>query len=293
MGPVRKLLAYSFGFAGCLGATISHAENACRNGAGLRPGALYVQSGGQLLELSSFNGMDLRTRYLTLIYASSHADTGGVVAIKQLNEGLVPAGRGDVQAVALDRPAVAERGCTDGQRAATRRGTSVSAREYAHYHSERRQRSDALDLFHFAYRPEGASNCHTTNDSSVGGRDHYLYASSDSEPKYRAAEVEGGGALASVAALIDAVKRVFITPAEASRAMTGEQEKLVSRYTHLRTMLRRYDMARTGPSCVTFRIAADPAVTTTFVSIVDLEDTDPGKYYRPQSTWKIEWLRQQ
>lgn len=292
MGPVRKLLAYSFGFAGCLGGSISHAENACPNVAGIRPGELYVLSGGQPVEFSRFNATDLRARYLTLIYASAHADTGGVVAIKQLNEGLVPAGQGDVQAVALDRSAVAER-CINGQRAATRRGTSVSAREYAHYHSERRQRSDALDLFHFAYRPEGASSCHTTNDDSIGGRAHYLYAGSDIEPKYRAAEVEGGTPFASLSGLINAVKRVFITPAEASRVSTGEQEKQVSRYTHLRTMLRRYDMARTGPSCITFRIAADPAVTTSFVSIVDLEDTEPGKYFRPQSTWKIEWLRQQ
>lgn len=288
MRPVQKILACAIGFAMGFGAAFAHAENACRNNAAIKPGELYVKVGDQPVELSRFNPTVLRARYLTLIYASTHAETGGVVAIKQLNEALVPAGRSDVQAVALDRPAVAER-CHDGSRAATRREAAVSAREYAGYHSDRRQRSDELDLFHFSYKPEGSDTCHATNDDSLGGRAHYLYAGSGVEPRYRAAEVKGGAASAAVTALIEAVTRVLVAPAAASRTVSGDPEKPVARYTHLRTMLRRYDGARTGPSCVSFQIAADPAVLTTFLTITDLEETPRGAYFRPQSSWRIDW----
>lgn len=282
---MRKSLAFSVGLLGFLQAGLAYGENACRNATDVKPGQLYVVAGDQLIALGS-SRTPFRARRLTFVYASSNSVSGGVVSIKQLNETTASPGSRDVQAVALDRPAVSEP-CYNGHRSATRRGDAVSAREYAGYHSDRKQRSDKLDLFHFDYKPEGSSACRATNDESIGGRTHYLYSGSRIEPKYRAASVEAGGAGAQLTAFITALKGFLAPPAEASRGGGTDQAQPAVRYVYLRTILRRHEGRRSGPSCVSFEIDSDRTLTSTYVTITDLEDF--GTFARPQMTWQIRW----
>lgn len=264
----------------------AHAENACRNNRDLQAGRLYVVIGKQLTEVGASTQMPVPETGISLIYAAANP-AGGVVAIKQLNQAARDPGEdGDVQRVVVNRPAVHEP-CRNGVRRKPLE-SSVSAREYSGYHSAREQRSDRLDLFHFAYRTEGATRCRATNEGTVAGRSHYLFTEPEAGERYRTAQVGPGGGSAAVSAVIAAVRGFFTVPPVLAAPTAGAAGG-TKRYTYLRTMLRRYDASAVGPSCVSFRIRPAPGDRATYLSIVDLNDVDTFGPAPSQATWKVLW----
>lgn len=268
----------------------AQAQSACPVASGqLMPGQLYLRSpdGRQWIDATGpgVKSVMATSDRVRAIYALP-PDRGGVVAIKLRNEApRTERDNADVQEVHIERPALNE-SCFAGRRGPMDR--RVAAREYDDYHAAGLKESQLLHAFHFRYRSTEQPECHRTDDANVGGRRHYSFTqpSESGEPTLRVAVISDDGIPPILVPIRDALAAISgLKPAQAS---TGGGPGM--RYVYLRTMLRRYQPVPQGAAnCVSFSFDAAANVTTTYVTVADL---DSGKQSAvQQTTWTLRWAR--
>ncbi|MBP2148525.1 hypothetical protein V5F63_00710 [Xanthobacter autotrophicus DSM 597] len=268
----------------------ARAQSACPVASGqLVPGQLYLRSpdGRRWIdatgpEVKSVMATSDRVR---AIYALE-PDRGGVVAIKLRNEApRTERDTADVQEVHIERPALNE-SCFAGRRGPMDR--RVAAREYDDYHAAGLKESQLLHAFHFRYRSTERPDCHRTDDANIGGRRHYSFTQpgESGEPTFRVAEISGDAIPLILVPVRDAI--AVITGLKPAQAQAGGAPGM--RYVYLRTMLRRYQPVPQGaPNCVAFSFDAAANVTTTYVTVADLDTGQQSTV--PQRTWTLRWAR--
>lgn len=266
----------------------------------LVPGSLYarmLQRDGPKGDWIDAQMLQLRTpallaRSLRFVHVVAFDTGGGVVAVRQRNE---VRGQGkDTQVVHIERPAVRE-ACLPGKQKAL--AEEVSANTYKDYHDDLdRKHSDLLYRFHFKYKTENANECRRTDDTSIEGRTHFRYdlPLNVGQSTLRGANIEDAAAPQLFRALFATIGQALSAQANALTHPASVAPELPTylgdrHYVYLRTMLRRYPVAREGKaSCISFDIDARDDVQATTISVTDLSDPSSISAFKTK-TWTILW----